>query len=534
MANEKRKIRGLVLHQTADIKRSDTRVSLHCRTFGFAVALLLSLAPLLLFADASARHIDPPAIEEQQHLSIPLNKSSIITLPYAVGRVSVANPEMVDILVINSREIYLVGKRLGTTNAIVWDRSKRAKEIIGLQVTHDLAGLKQKLHHFLPDESIQVASSQESIVLSGEVSCPQKMSAALSLAKTFVMNEQGGNNKGESDTRVLNLLQIGGSQQVLLEVKVAEISRSLVRKLDINFNLFSAKTPWKIGAVNGGASFPDAIVSDGGVSNARIPIFSGQGMWGPATSEFARSESTIENTGAFMQYLSGDFLLELMIDAAKDNGLAKVLAEPNLTTLSGQEAKFISGGEFPIPVPQANGSVTVTFKEYGVGLVFVPVVLDSGLVSLKVNVSVSQLADDNALRLGFAEGLSSTNYFIPALTKRSANATVEVPSGKTIAIAGLINETLRENLRKFPGLGDLPILGNLFRSQEFVKGQTELVIFVTPRLAKPFDSELAKMPTDNFVEPSDIEFYLLGRMEGRHPSLGPDKAGTEGKFGHEL
>ncbi|MEJ2424359.1 MAG: hypothetical protein P8101_07820 [Candidatus Thiodiazotropha sp.] len=139
------------------------------------------------------------------------------------------------------------------------------------------------------------------------------------------------------------------------------------------------------------------------------------------------------------------------------------------------------------------------------------------------------------MRLGFAEGSSSSNYFIPALTKRAANATVEVPSGQTIAIAGLINENLRENLRKFPGLGDIPILGNLFRSQEFVKGQTELVIFVTPRLAKPFDSALAKLPTDDFVEPNDTEFYLLGKMEGRRPSsLGPDKAGAEGKFGHEF
>jgi pilus assembly protein CpaC len=236
-----------------------------------------------------------------------------------------------------------------------------------------------------------------------------------------------------------------------------------------------------------------------------------------------------------MQYLSGDFFLELVIDAAKNKGLAKVLAEPNLTTLSGQEAKFISGGEFPIPVPQSNGNVTVKFKEYGVGLIFVPVVLDSGLVSLKVNVSVSELAHDNALRVGFAEGLSSTNYFIPALTKRAANATVEVPSGQTIAIAGLINENLRESVHKFPGLGDLPILGNLFRSQEFIKGQTELVIFVTPRLAKAFDAELAKLPTDDFVEPNDTEFYLLGRMEGkRRPSLGPDKTGAEGIFGHEL
>ncbi len=497
------------------------------------VIVLLSWTPLVLFAESFSEHPYGVMAQERQSVNVPLHKSIVLKLPKSVGQVSVANPELVDMLVINSHEIYLVGKRLGTTNAIVWDRQKRVQEIIGLQVTHDLAGLKQKLHHFLPEENIQVASSQESIVLSGEVSCPQKMSAALDLAKTYLMDEQNNGQKDKSE-QLLNLLQIGGAQQVLLEVKVAEISRSLVRRLDIDFNAFSNHSSWKFGAVNGGATFPDAIISDPTLGDVRVPVFNSESVWGPAVNEFAPNQSGIEDTGLYMQYLSGHFLFELVVDAAKNKGLAKVLAEPNLTTLSGQEAKFISGGEFPIPVPQTDGGVTVQFKEYGVGLVFVPVVLDSGLVSLKVNVSVSELADDNALRLGFAEGLSSTNYFIPALSKRAANATVEVPSGQTIAIAGLISENLRENVRKFPGLADIPILGALFRSQEFVKGQTELVIFVTPRLAKAFDGELAKLPTDDFVEPSDTEFYLLGKMEGRHPSLGPDKTGTEGKFGHEF
>ncbi len=505
----------------------------HCLWFCFLTAALLVAIPCMLNAESYTRHAYVQSHEAQQSVNVPLHKSTVIRLPFPVGRVSVANPEMVDILVINSKEIYLVGRELGSTNAILWDRAKRIKEILGLQVTHDLDGLKQKLHRFLPGESIQVASSQESIVLSGEVSSPQKMSAALDLASTYLTDEKRRGGKDERSTQLLNLMQIGGAQQVLLEVKVAEISRSLVRRLDINFSAFSTDSRWSLGAVNGGAAFPDAIISDPVLGDVRIPHLTNH-VWGPAVSELAPTESTIENTGAFIQYLSGDFFLEFVIDAAKNQGLAKVLAEPNLTTLSGQEAKFISGGEFPIPVPQANGSVTVKFKEYGVGLIFVPVVLDSGLVSLKVNVSVSELADDNAVRLGFAEGLSSTSYFIPALSKRAANATVEVPSGQTIAIAGLINENLRESVRKFPGLGDLPILGNLFRSQEFIKGQTELVIFVTPRLAKAFDADLAKLPTDDFIEPSDTEFYLLGRMEGRRPSLGPDKTGAEGVFGHEL
>jgi pilus assembly protein CpaC len=525
--------------QTASLCRDHlTAPTQLCRSLG----MLLLLLPLGLFAeipgtqerpdDQLPPHYGAGLESELQSLTIALNKSRVIRFPRAVGRVSVANPEIADILVINPKEIYLVGKQLGTTNLVVWDRKKQVQEIIGLQVTHDLFALKEKLHRFLPGEMIRVESAQQNIVLSGEISSPQKMQAALDLAKSFVVESKQSAAGVASD--VLNLLQIGGAQQVLLEVKVAEISRSLVRRLDIDFNIFSATSPWKLGAVNGGATFPDAVIKDPVLGDVRLPQFFDQGAWGPAIPEYAPTESQIENTGAFLQYLSGDFLFELVIDAAKNKGLAKVLAEPNLTTLSGQEAKFISGGEFPIPVPQANGAISVTFKEYGVGLIFLPVVLDSGLVSLKVNVTVSDLADDNSLIVGFSEGLSSTNFFIPSLIKRSANATVEVPSGQTIAIAGLINETLRESVDKFPGLGDVPVLGGLFRSQDFIKGQTELVIFVTPRLAAPFSPDLVKLPTDDFVEPNDTEFYLLGKMEGGKPKMGPDKSGAEGKFGHEL
>ncbi|MEH6824759.1 MAG: type II and III secretion system protein family protein [Motiliproteus sp.] len=516
-----------------------------------ALSLTLIILPLVLAADRvfGESGVTTPTIKntmmaplsgdalsgdaQQQRLTIPVNKSRVIKLAKKVGRVSVANPKVADILVISPQQIYLVGKQLGTTNVVVWDKKKRVQRIIDLQVTHDLAGLKERLFRFLPGEMIRVESAQQSIVLSGEVSSPQKMGAALDLAKTFV----GSSNEAAADksSKVLNLMQIGGAQQVLLEVKVAEISRSLVRKLDVDFNIFSAKSPWKLGAVNGGARFPDAVIKDSVLGEGRIPQFFDRGVWGPALPEFAPNESQIANTGAFLQYLSGDFLLEMVIDAAKNQGLAKVLAEPNLTTLSGQEARFISGGEFPIPVPGKDGGITIKFKEFGVGLVFVPIVLDSGLISLKVNVTVSELkTDDSSLVIGFAQGVSSTNFFVPALTKRAANATVEVPDGQTIAIAGLINENLRENVEKMPWLGDLPILGSLFRSQEFVKGQSELIIFVTPRLATAFDPDLIKLPTDDFVEPSDTEFYLMGLMEGRSPSLGPDKTGAEGKFGHEL
>ena len=361
-------------------------------------------------------------------------------------------------------------------------------------------------------------------MLSGEVSSTEKMAAAMDLANTYA----AASGKGAS---VLNLMQVGGAQQVLLEVKVAEISRTLVRRMDIDFNLFYNGSSLKFGAVNGGAVLPEADFLAGGVI-PQFPPDSGSGIVAPAIPRAIVGEGEIGNTGAFLSYLGGDTLFQIVVDAARDNGLARILAEPNLTTLSGQEAKFLSGGEFPIPVPNEDG-ITVEYKEYGVALEFMPLVLDSGLISLQVDVGVSELTAGNSIALGFAEGTATAGFFVPALTKRAANATVEIPSGQTIAIAGLINENLRESLQNMPGLGDLPVLGALFKSQEFVKGETELIIFVTPRLARPFDPDFIQLPTDAFVEPNEVEFYLLGLLEGR-ADLGPDKSGAEGRFGHEL
>jgi pilus assembly protein CpaC len=358
-------------------------------------------------------------------------------------------------------------------------------------------------------------------VLSGTVSSPTNVTAAVAIAKGYLAQVatakekemfEGGGEGGSGE--VINLLQVGGAQQVMLEVKVAEISRRELRKFDMNFNTLRTSSRWITGGVNGGAGFPDGQISN-----------------------YAPNDLFIEDKGLFASLLTNDFLLNVTLEAAKENGLAKILAEPNLTTLSGQEAKFLSGGEFPIPVPQGNDSVTIEFKEFGVGIGFLPVVLGDGRINMVLNISVSEISESNRVALG-SDG-SSSGFLVPSLTKRSANATVELKDGQTIGIAGLLNENVREVITKFPGLGDIPILGNLFRSQEFIKGETELVILVTPHLAKPIAPDQILLPTDSFIDPSDTEFYLMGRMEGSASSdqSGGDKdtgGGTEADFGHDL
>jgi len=439
-----------------------------------------------------------------QTVNVPLYKSRIIQLNGPVHKISVGNKEVADILVMRSNQVYIVGNGIGTTNILLWDKNNNLTQSLDVEVTPDLNSLKAKLHQLLPGEEIRVTMSQGAIVLSGEVTNAVSMDTAMQVAHSYLQepSEEGATTQGS----VINLMSIGGSQQVMLKVTVAEVSRTVIKRLGVKFHTFSSGGDTNFGAVNGGATFPDLIDEDG----LRTGLFGDPNpVVGPAIDEFAPGNLAIPDKGLFASFLNDDFMFSLAIDAAKENGLAKVLAEPTLTALTGQEAEFLSGGEFPIPVPDDDNGITIEFKEFGVGLKFIPVVLDSGRINLNLNVSVSELTNTSAITIG--GGASNASFFVPALTKRSARSTVELGDGQSIGIAGLINENMRDAVSKFPGLGDIPVLGHLFRSQEFEKGETELVILVTPTLAQPFNAENISLPGEGFVEPSDFEFYLLGR-----------------------
>jgi pilus assembly protein CpaC len=245
---------------------------------------------------------------------------------------------------------------------------------------------------------------------------------------------------------------------------------------------------------------------------------------GPVFSQFVPNVPGIVAQGLFGGVIHGNFVGQLVLDAALQQGAARILAEPTVTTLNGQEAQFLSGGSFPIPVPQQNGTISVDYKDFGVKVLFQPLILEEGRINLKLNVSVSQLVATNSLVI---KPITSSEVFaVPALSERRAVSTVELSDGQTIGIAGLMNENMNNAVTKFPGLGDIPVLGQLFRSSSFQKGQTELVIFVTPILAKPIRPTDMHLPTDGQVDPSNLDFYLRGRMEGSAPraSATPDTA----------
>lgn len=483
--------------------------------------LMLLLIASLSFSNAHAAAQAVALDRVAQTVNVPLYKSRIIQLDGPVHKISVGNKEVADILVMRANQVYIVGNGIGTTNILMWDSKNNLTQSLDVEVTPDLNSLKAKLHQLLPGESIRVNMSQGAIVLSGEVSNAVSMDTAMKVANSYLQepDSEGATQQGS----VINLMSIGGSQQVMLKVTVAEVSRTVIKRLGIKFHSLLRGGDTNFGTVNGGATFPDLV---SGTDGLRTGLFTDLNpVAGIAVDEFAPSGFNIPDKGLFTSYLGDDFLFALAIDAAKENDLAKVLAEPTLTALTGQEAEFLSGGEFPIPVPDDDG-ITIEFKEFGVGLKFIPVVLDSGRINLNLNVSVTELTNTSAITLG--SGSSSNGFFVPALTKRSARSTVELGDGQTIGIAGLINENMRDAVTKFPGLGDIPVLGHLFRSQEFEKGETELVIMVTPTLAQPFNAEEIALPGDGFVEPSDFEFYVLGRTQSiKDSSTEDDSAATE-------
>ncbi len=433
-----------------------------------------------------------------------MHKGRVLKLPGNVASVAVGNADIAEVQKLDPKHLYVLGKRVGETN-IVLCSAQDCFKTIEVEVTPDLEGLREKLHEVFPGEHPNVYASQGAIVLAGQVTSVEKMNGILSIAGTFVPQGTGAAPvpaptatapgaanpaaSSVSSSHIVNLMQVGGPQQVMLGVTVAEISRSLSRALTVNFSAFGGGGDVTGGAVGAG-SLIQALKTAAAVMN-------------PAT--------------LFFNFIGRDATVQTVINAARDNGLAKVLAEPNLTTISGQDAEFVSGGEFPVPVPQygaiggTGGGITVVYKEYGVILKFIPVVLNSGRISLKLNIAVSEIDPTHTISL--PSGTNGT-YVIPALTKRNAASSMELDDGQTLGIAGLINDTMRENVSKFPGLGDIPILGQLFTSQSYLKNETELMIFVTPKLVKPVDANKIRLPTDAITDPSDVEFYIQGKTEG--------------------
>jgi len=466
-------------------------------------------------------------------ISLITGKSAVIQCQEPIKRISIAAPEVADATALSPKQIYITGKSAGLTNLLLWDTQDRVRAV-EVEVSPDISRLKEKLHEMFPDEeNIKVTTSNNKIVLSGTVSSLSRMTQVLAIAEpfavcpkeekekggtqVFVSTEGAGGQGAEAEcTNMTNLLEIGGVQQVMLEVRVSEIQRSLAKRLGINFNYVTESGKMGVSILKslthpqdlpGFDPFTSGTINPSGIGTTLSP-----------------------NINGVLRFSSNDTTWYTFIDALKENGLIKVLAEPTLLTLSGQSANFLAGGEFPIPVPQGFQTVTIDYKQFGVGLSFTPTVLSNGHINMKVAPEVSDLDFTTAVTLG--------GLVIPGLTTRRVSTTIELADGQSFAIAGLLRDNVREIVTKFPVLGDIPILGALFRSSEFQKNETELVVIVTPRLVKPLDPSEQTLPTDEFIEPDDLEFYLGGKLEGKaepktqNPEARLSSGKPEGKFGY--
>ena len=414
-------------------------------------------------------------------IALSAGKSQLLPLPFAASRLAVGDTAIADVILLNPNEVYLLGKRPGATNLILWDHARQAT-IIDLSVAIDTGPLRQQLDLLFADEpALQVHAAADTLIVSGTVADAVKASQIMALAQAYAARAAGGGGTAATpdgapaSVKVVNMLAIAAPQQVMLEVKIAEVSKSLVDQLGASLGVNVQVGNWT-----------HSLLSN---------LLSG-------------NRSLIE---AFNNK-NGNFV---KVDAQKRDGLVKILAEPTIMAISGQEASFLAGGKVFIPVSQNNNggtpSITLEEKEYGVAVRFTPTVLDGGRINLKVAPEVSELNRDG---IGLSAGSVNASAILPSFTTRRAATTVQLFDGQSFAIGGLIKNNVTTNIKALPMLGEIPVLGALFRSSDFQTDRSELVFIVTPHLVKPLPA-VPPLPTDGYVPPSRADFFIRGKMEGQ-------------------
>lgn len=466
-----------------------------------------ALAGNVVFNTPTAETVHVAASDYQsQPMTLGIGKSVVVDLPRDVKDVLVADPKIANAVVRSSRRVFIIGSSVGQTNLYFFDAE--GKQIAGfdIAVTRDLDGIRQAIHQVMPDADITVEGIGDGIILSGSVSSPQEAEQAQDIAGGLL----GPGSKDVPAGKIVNAIVVRGRDQIMLKVVVAEVERDVIKQLGIN--------------LSGSLNYGTAVVN---FNNTNPFSVTGQSLSGSAIT------GTFNSVSATLQ-------------AMEQAGVIHTLAEPNLTAISGESATFVAGGEFPVlngyscSSAAAGSSVatcqpSIDFKKFGVSLDFTPVVLSEGRISLKVMTEVSDLSSQNSLTI--AQPGSSLTATIPSIRTRRAETTVEIPSGGSLAMAGMIQNSTKQAINGLPGLAELPILGPLFKSRDYVNQQTELMVLVTPYVVRAVAQKDLSRPDDGFADPSDPETILLGRLNriygiGGNPAPPPDA--YHGKYGFIL
>jgi pilus assembly protein CpaC len=442
-------------------------------------------AALMGFAIAAIPVVPPAAQAEtvrvlregaSGNLSVSMNRAIVVESEVPFAELSIANPAIADFSTLSDRTIYVLGKTPGRTTLSLFDGTGQLITNLDVHVNTDISEFKERLRQILPGEPIEVRTANDGIVLSGTVSSSARLQRALDLAERY------------APERVSNLMSVSGKQQVMLKVRFAEMQRSVSKALSTSLAVDG------IGATSGtGAGFVGSRLTTGQIGGGAGDLLVPGNLGG----------NTAAGT-AFFGFDIGSVEVGILLEALETKGVVRTLAEPNLTALSGQEATFLAGGEFPIPVAQDNDTTTIEFKPFGVELNFVPRVVDDGIINLEIDAAVSSIDSSVALVTG---GIN-----VPAFRRRDTSTTVSMRDGESFAIAGLLQDDFRDNNAQVPWLGDIPVLGALFRSADYERAQTELVIIISAHLVSPTRGEALALPTDRVRLPTDGDLFLNGRV----------------------
>lgn len=426
-------------------------------------------------------------------LTVPMNRAVVVESDTAFSELSIANPGIADISTLSEKTIYVLGKAPGRTTMTLVSPDGKLISNIEVHVTPDVEEFKERLTQILPGEKIEVRTANDGIVLSGQVSSTAKLDRALDLANRYAPDH------------ISNLMTVGGTQQVMLKVRFAEMQRSVEKSLSSSLAL-------------GGGTKAGIYGASGTIADQTQKLLDGGNL--------SLQQGTKGALG--LGFTAGSLQFGVLLEALESKGVVRTLAEPNLTALSGQQAKFLAGGEYPIPVASGTGTVSIEYKPFGVEMNFTPTVVDGDLINLQINAAVSSIDTTTSL--------SSGGVTVNAFKRRETSTTVEMHDGESFAIAGLLQDDFRDLNGQVPWLGDIPILGALFRSADYQRKQSELVIVVTPHLVNPVRGEALALPTDRVRLPSEKDLFLFGKVAERPSGAAGEVARQDfsGAYGYSM
>ena len=469
-------------------------------------------------------------------LNVPVHRSSLITSSDPMAEVMVADPAIADVHAHNAKNITIVGKKVGRTNIRMFDKSGKLLRDMDVAVGYDLPAMRMALKRFLPEEKIGVEMLNNSIALTGNVSSASAADKAVKIANDFMSDGTAPAPAADSADAVdpaamapaaggvpniLNMMQVTSGQQVMLRVRVGEINRTALKTLGVDLNAVVPSAGTGLVALGTGGGIASLVAPSGTANSVDPGVFLLPGGQTPTNTQGILAARYQPNGPGGKTYAG-------LIKALESDGLFKVLAEPNLVAVSGEEAEFLAGGEIPVPVVQGTGganSISVQYKPFGVAVKFTPYVLSESRVRMTVQPEVSEISSSNPTRVA--------GFDVPSINTRRARTTVELAPGESFMIAGLIKDQMGANIEQLPGVKELPIIGALFRSTSFQRNETELVIAVTPYLVDGMKSSDVKLPTDDFRPASQVEsffFGALGSLSGRAGAIAKTP-GLEGPIG---